>query len=101
MFLAAGSVRPGRNLSRKDTSFYEKGNQVAGSLLTGRKQCESDLGELLFIPQPEQAVGFVHGWLVGWLPSCSGQRGPHRLGRQRRWPGRAVGPHEGKGPCGQ
>lgn len=30
-------------MARKVTSFYKKGNQIAGSLLTGWEQCESDL----------------------------------------------------------
>lgn len=29
-------------MSRKDTSFYKKGNQIAGSLLEGWEHCESD-----------------------------------------------------------
>lgn len=55
-------------MSRKDTSFYKKGNQIAGSLLTGWEPCESDLGGPFFMPQPQCAVGFVHrtaGWLAG------------------------------------
>lgn len=81
MLLAEDSVRPGRNMARKDTSFYKKGNQIAGSLLTGWEQCESR--RRTFIPQSEQAVCCVHG-AVGWLvrrPShCSGWRDPHIVG---------------------
>lgn len=48
---AEGFGRQGGNTSRKDISFYKKGNQIAGSLLAGWEQCESDLEGTLFIPQ--------------------------------------------------
>lgn len=97
---AKGSVRPGGNtMSRKDTGSYKKGNQIAGSLLAGWEQCESDLQGPLFIPQLGQAVCSVQG--AGWPPHGSGRWGPHSVGgnisaRDERW-----GAWESKGPGGQ
>lgn len=74
MLLAGGAIRPGGNMSRKDTNFYKKEKQIAGSLRTGWEPCQSDLGGPFFIPQPQCAVGFVHrtaGWLAGHRRSGS------------------------------
>lgn len=70
LLLAEGSRRPGGNTSKKDISFYEEGNQIAGSLLAGWERCESDLKDFCLSHSYSGTVCFVHG-AVGWLA------GPH------------------------
>lgn len=101
LLLAEGSRRPGGNTSKKDISFYEEGNQIAGSLLAGWERCESDLKDFCLSHSYSGTVCFVHGavgWLAGWPPRCSGQQGPHRVGGNVSGRDQLWGSHEDKVP---
>lgn len=82
-------------MSKKDISFYEEGNQIAGSLLAGWERCESDLKDFCLSHGYSGTVCFVHGavgWLAGWLATTlQWPAGSSQGGRKHYWQGSAVG----------
>lgn len=76
--LAEGSIRPGSNTSRKDTSVHEKGNQIAGSLPTGWEQSVSQTWKDFYLSHSQSRLfalcaELLAGWWDGQCTAVAGR----------------------------
>lgn len=100
VLLSGGSLRLGRNMSRKDSRFYKKGNQIAGSLLAGWEQHESDPEGPLYIPQHRGRFVLCVELLAAW-PHSYQLQGPAGGGAASGKGALVPGVSKYKGPGGQ